>query len=86
MEKLFHLNILTQERVVYAGYISSLIAPGELGYLGVLANHISLITNLVPGKINIKDDSGKQVSFSSKGKGFLEVLRNETTMLLEEVE
>ncbi len=83
MTHLFHVNILTVEGTVYEGTISSLQAPGEIGYLGVLANHISLATNLVPGKITVRNDRGQTKVFHSKGKGFLEVIKNDATILLD---
>ncbi|MFA6079473.1 MAG: F0F1 ATP synthase subunit epsilon [Candidatus Omnitrophota bacterium] len=83
MDHLFHINILTLDKTVYEGTISSLQAPGEAGYLGVLANHIPLVTTLVPGNITIKDDRGEEKVFHSKGKGFLEVIRNDATILLD---
>ncbi len=85
MEKLFQVSIVTPEKAVYDGKVSSLIAPGELGYLGVLANHAPLITNLVPGKISLRDSSEKLTTIDSKGKGFLEVLNNKVTLLLDSI-
>ncbi len=83
MEKFFQVSITTLEKAVYKGEISSLIAPGELGYLGILADHAALITNLIPGKISFKDNSGNFTIINSKGKGFLEVLNNNLTLLLD---
>jgi F-type H+-transporting ATPase subunit epsilon len=83
VEKSFQLNIITPDKTVYKGEVSSLIAPGELGYLGVLANHAPLITNLVAGKIIFRESSGKRTVMQSKAKGFLEVLKNNATLLLD---
>lgn len=66
--------------------VSSLIAPGEIGYLGILANHAPLVTTLVAGKISIKDDAGKTTVLHSKGGGLLEVLKNKAILLLDSVE
>ena len=82
MAKTFHLNILTSEKNIYAGSAASLTAPGEAGYLGVLADHAPLVTTLMPGKVSFKDEAGKQTVLESKGKGFLEVFKNEVTVLL----
>ena len=82
MGKAFHLNILTSEKNIYAGSATSLTAPGEAGYLGVLADHAPLVTTLMPGKISFKDEAGKQTVLESQGKGFLEVFKNEVTVLL----
>ena len=83
MEKEFKVSILTATETVFDGQIVSMIAPGELGYLGVLANHAPLVSTLIKGKINLRDASGKTVVFYSKGKGFLEVRDNKATLLLE---
>lgn len=82
MAKTFHLNILTPEKTVYAGSAASLTAPGEAGYLGILADHAPLVTTLQPGKISFKDESGQSTVLESEGKGFLEVLKNEATVIL----
>ena len=81
MAKQFDLNIITQSKTVYKGRASSLIAPAELGYLGVLADHAPLIANLKNGKLIIKEDTGKELTFPCQ-KGFLEVLSNKVTVLL----
>jgi len=85
-EKLFKINISTQEKTIYEGEISSLIAPGEFGYFGVLADHAPLIANLAPGKITIKDKSDRQVIFKSKSTGIAEVLKNNVSILVDETE
>lgn len=81
----FNVHIVTPAKEIFSGDVSSLVVPGEGGYLGVLANHAALVANLVPGEITLKDTSGKPVTFSSKGKGFLEVLKNKATLLLDSV-
>lgn len=85
-ERLFKINISTPVKTVYEGEISSLIAPGELGYFGVLADHAPLIANLVPGKITIKDGPAQPVIFNCKGAGILEVLKNNVNVLIDSVE
>lgn len=82
MAKTFYLNILTSEKNLYAGPVVSLTAPGEAGYLGILADHAPLATTLQPGKISFQDEFGKPTVLESAGKGFLEVLKNEVTVLL----
>lgn len=83
MEHVFNVNITTRESIIYHGSASSLVAPGEMGYLGILANHAPLITNLVRGRISLKDASQKIFVFNSSGKGFLEILKNNVTVLLD---
>ncbi len=86
MEKLFRVDILTPEEIIFTGEISSLRVPGGLEYFGVLANHAPLISTLVPGNIILKDNSGIINTIHSKGAGFLEVIKNKVTILLESTE
>ena len=80
--KAFDLTILSPEKSVYKGRVVSLVAPAALGYLGVLANHAPLIANLKKGRIIVREDSGQQRVFQCEDKGFLEVLKNNATILL----
>jgi len=82
----FRLQIITQDAIEYDGQATSLVAPGELGYLGILANHAPLITTLVPGKITATEPSGNKFTLKSTGNGFLEVSKNTATMLLDHCE
>lgn len=82
MSKTFHLNILSAEKNLYSGNAVSLTAPGEAGDLGVLADHALLVTTLKPGRIIFKNESGQETVIESNGKGFLEVIRNEVTVIL----
>lgn len=83
MAEVFHLNIVTSEKKLYDGAVTSLIAPGELGYLGVLANHAPLLTTLAAGTITAREASGKELRFETKTSGFLEVLHNKATILID---
>jgi len=81
----FKLAILTPKKKVFSGEISSLVAPGELGYLGILANHAPLVTTLAPGKVTFRDPAGGTQVLQSTGEGLLEVHHNSVTLLLDEV-
>jgi F-type H+-transporting ATPase subunit epsilon len=85
MSASFNLNIFTAGKTIYTGQVCSLIAPAESGYLGVLANHAPLITTLVAGKIILREMPDKLTTIYSEGKGFLQVFKNEATLLLDSV-
>ncbi|MDD5085666.1 MAG: hypothetical protein PHE61_06460 [Candidatus Omnitrophica bacterium] len=85
MANTFRARIITPSETVFHGMVSSIIVPAETGYLGVLANHAPLAANIVSGKITLREDSGKTAIFYSKGEGFLEVLENNATLLLDSV-
>jgi F-type H+-transporting ATPase subunit epsilon len=86
MGALFDVDILTHSKTVYSGRSSSLVAPGELGYLGILHDHTALITALIPGKITLKNESDQTITIISAGKGFMDVFKNHVTMLLDGAE
>jgi len=86
MAKLFNATVITRNETVFQGKTSSLVAPGEIGYIGILASHAPLATSLIPGTITLRDDNGKATSFKSAGNGFLEMLKDEALVLLDDVE
>ncbi len=82
---MFLLTIVTPEKIFYEEEVSSLVAPGVEGYLGVLTDHAPLITSLVPGKLTVKDLKNTEVVLAISG-GFLEVLKNKVVILADAVE
>lgn len=83
MEKIFNLNILTPDSLIYSGKIVSLVAPSSLGYLGAMTNHDNLISDISRGKITLKEASGSVKVFNYRGKGFLEISQNNAELLLD---
>ncbi len=84
-DKTFTLEILTPHRKVFTGSVSSLVAPGAFGYLGVLANHAPLVATLAPGKVTYRDPEGRATALQSSGTGLLEVHHNRVTLLADEI-
>jgi F-type H+-transporting ATPase subunit epsilon len=82
MSKLFDLSIITPDEIVYEGKVTSLIAPCALGYLGVLGDHAALIANMTAGKITLKEEAGNSIILNSETKGFLHVLKNKVSIIL----
>jgi F-type H+-transporting ATPase subunit epsilon len=82
---MYLLTIVTPEKIFYEDEVTSLIAPGSEGYLGVLTNHATLITGLVPGKLTVKDESNQEVHLAVSG-GFMEVFKNQVTILADSIE
>lgn len=81
--KSFTVQILTPQREVFRGEAVSLVAPGALGYLGVLVNHAPLVTTLKPGKIVCREAPGATRVFELTGGGFLEVRGNQAAILAD---
>ena len=79
----FSLQILTPKRKIFSGEVTSLVAPGEMGYLGILSNHAPLVASLAPGKVTFRDPSGGTQVMQSTGEGLLEVQHNQVTLLVD---
>lgn len=79
------LRVLTHEGLAVEDTASAVIAPGGLGYLGILRNHAPLVTTLEPGTLTWRQSDG--VSHTRRiGRGLLEVVRNQVTILTDAVQ
>ena len=79
------LKVLTHEGVVLEEDATSVIAPGEVGYLGILKNHAPLVTTLVPGTLTWQRPSGERLT-TKVGAGLLEIAKNRCTILTTSVQ
>ena len=83
-DKLLDLEIVTPDKVVVKEKVSFIKAPAGLGSIGILANHAPLLTSLDIGIVEYTKDSQKtEVTIS---EGFLEVLNNKVTILVNSAE
>ncbi len=79
--KLFKVEIITPERVFYAGDASMIEFTTTEGDIGVYKNHIPLTAVLAPGIVTITENSGtKKAAVHS---GFAEILGDKVTLLAE---
>lgn len=79
-----NLEILTPERKVYSGNVYGVQLPGEDGMFEVLEKHAPLVASLKSGKLKILKDKGMtNTSFFTIQGGFVEVLNNKVTVLVE---
>ncbi len=76
-----HLEIITPDKTVFSGEVSSVHVPGTSGQFQVLKNHAPIISTLINGKVKVKADSGTQI-FDVKG-GVVEVLNDKIILLAE---
>jgi F-type H+-transporting ATPase subunit epsilon len=78
----FHFELVSPERLVFAGEVSQVDVPGEEGDFGVLAGHTPYIATLKPGVLTIYGDGGPQ-RIVVQG-GFAEVGPTGLTVLAEQ--
>ncbi|WP_238590864.1 F0F1 ATP synthase subunit epsilon [Paenibacillus beijingensis] len=78
------LEVVTPERKVYAEDVNMVIVKGSEGELGILPNHIPLVTPLKIAPVRVKK-SGKEDIIAVSG-GFVEVRKDKVVILAESAE
>lgn len=76
------LEILTPERKVFSGEVYGVLLPGIDGSFEVLEKHAPLVSALKAGKLKVRKDKNSS-SFYTIQSGFVEVINNTTTVLVE---
>ena len=80
----FNLQIISPDESVFDEEIEMVIIPGTEGDIGVLSNHMPLITSLRLGNIYIYRNKKIIKKFLVNG-GILEVFENKCTLLTEDI-
>jgi F-type H+-transporting ATPase subunit epsilon len=76
------IEIITPDKKVYEGEVSSVRLPGTSGSFGVMNNHAPLISTLGNGTIKIVDENKSTLLFDVKG-GVVEIINNKIIVLAE---
>jgi F-type H+-transporting ATPase subunit epsilon len=84
MADLLHLHIITPQREVLSADTPFVVLPGTLGELGILPQHIPLVTTLDSGILRYGRD-GKEVGVAVH-YGYAEVQGDRVTVLAEMAE
>ncbi|WP_205504485.1 ATP synthase F1 subunit epsilon [Rufibacter psychrotolerans] len=79
-----YLEIITPDKRVFEGDVTSVQFPGINGRFEVLNNHAALISALANGPVRVTPTAGTQQIFQIDG-GVVEVLDNKITVLAEAV-
>ena len=79
------LTVLTQEKEIFQGNINSVKVPGANGQFEVLKGHAPIVSSLVTGPVRILSTNGDKKVFNI-AKGFIEVIRNEVSLLVQGVD
>jgi len=77
-----NLTILTPEKEVFHGKVTSIQVPGTSGRFEVLNGHAPIVSSLSKGIIKITIENGRQNTYDIE-KGFIEVLSNEVALLVQ---
>ena len=77
------VEILTPEKKVFSGEVYGVQLPGVTGSFEVLERHAALVSALKAGRLKILRDRNNHFIFYDIQSGFVEVLNNKTTILVE---
>ncbi|TFE28968.1 F0F1 ATP synthase subunit epsilon [Cohnella luojiensis] len=80
----FRLEIVTPERKVYEKDVNMVVVKGVAGELGILPNHIPLVTPLKIAPVKAK--IGNSNEFIAVHGGFMEVRKDKVVILAEAAE
>ena len=78
------LEILTPERKLFAGEVYGIQLPGIAGSFEILEKHAPVVSALGRGTMKVlKDKTGQNNTRYSIEGGFMEVIQNKVTVLVE---
>ncbi len=78
-----HVNIVSAEQAIFSGEAEMVVAPGELGELGILPGHTPLMTRIRPGTVKIKVVGQAEEELVYVSGGILEVQPKALTILAD---
>jgi len=79
-----NVEVVTEEKNIYSGPATMVVAPGSLGELAILPNHSNLLTTLSIGELKVYNDQNK--NSIAIGGGFLQISDNKVIILADNVE
>ena len=83
MAKTLHVDIVSAEASIYSGEASMVIAPGEGGELGIMPEHMPLLTRIKPGTVRILPAGGGEEEVIYVSGGIMEVQPDGVTVLAD---
>ena len=76
------LEIITPEKELYNGTVTSVKVPGSSGEFEILNNHASIVSSLINGNIRVINDKQEELNFNIKS-GVIEMQKNKIVILAE---
>ncbi len=83
MAKTLQVDIVSAEQSIFSGPADMVIAPGEGGELGILPEHIPLLTRIKPGTVRIRPAGGGEEEVIYVSGGMMEVQPDRVTVLAD---
>lgn len=79
MNNPLRLEIVTPEATVYSEPVEMVTLPAVEGQMGILPQHVRLITQLVPGELTVRKDGREE--FLAVGEGLVEVTNDHVSIV-----
>ena len=79
----FHFELVSPEKLLFAGEVESVVVPGSEGQFTVLKDHAPVMTTLKSGLVTVSDVAGKVERLYVRG-GFADVSSLSFTILAEQ--
>ncbi|HTF82444.1 MAG TPA: ATP synthase F1 subunit epsilon [Cytophagales bacterium] len=77
-----YLEIITPDKKVYDGDVTSVKVPGAMGSFEILNNHAPIVSALDKGEVRVKTANGQVLQYQVDG-GVVEVFKNRISLLIE---
>jgi F-type H+-transporting ATPase subunit epsilon len=79
MANTLQLEIVTPEATVYSEAVDMVTLPGVEGQMGVLPQHVRLMTQMVPGELIVRKDGRED--YLAVGEGLVEVTNDHISIV-----
>jgi F-type H+-transporting ATPase subunit epsilon len=79
MANTLQLEIVTPEATVYSEAVDMVTLPGVEGQMGVLPQHVRLMTQMVPGELIVRKDGHED--YLAVGEGLVEVTNDHISIV-----
>ena len=81
MDNTLRLEIVTPDAVVYSEDVDMVTLPGMEGQMGILPQHVPLMTQMVPGELIVRKSGHDH--FLAVGEGFVEITGDRVAILTD---
>ncbi len=82
MGTIFHLDIVSAEESIYSGPVEFIVAPAQMGEVGIYPRHTPMLTRIKSGMVRIKTQFKEEELVYVSG-GMLEVQPDIVTILAD---
>ncbi len=80
---MYHLEVVTPEGYVFKGDVEQTVINTSDGEIGILENHMLLLTNVIPGKLRV-EKSPEDIEEFATTYGIIDIRGDKVIVLVEE--